>query len=298
MSSIRSEETTAVKVYLDGRKVEEEEALIPVMDRGVLFGDGLFETIRAYRGRPFRLDRHLARLREGCRILRLSGLPRNEEVRRAIDELYRENVGNGDAYVRITVTGGDFDGTRNLMRSGPPHVCITVKPLEEYPRRFYEKGVRVIVTSIRRNAHSPLVRVKTNNYLEPLFAKQEAADKGCDDALFLNTEGFLAEGSTSNVFLVRQGRVCTPSLECGILPGITRETLMEICAREGIPNEEGRYTLDDLFSADEVFLTMTTGEIIPVAEVEGRPVKRGCPGPVTSLLSRSYRRLIEEELSL
>lgn len=287
-----------MKMYLDGRMVEEEEALIPVLDRGVLFGDGLFETVRAYQGRPFRLDRHLARLREGCRVLRLSGLPGDEEVRMAVAELYRENVGNGDAYVRITVTGGDFDGSRNLTRSGPPHVCITVKPLEGYPPRFYQKGVRVIVSSVRRNAHTPLVRIKTSNYLEPLYARQEAADRGYDDALFLNTEGYLAEGSTSNIFLVRQGRVCTPCVECGILPGITREAVMEICAGEGIPSEEGFYVLDDLLTSDEAFLTMTTGEIIPIAEVDGNPLKGGCPGPVTSLLIRSYRRLVEEELSL
>lgn len=285
-----------MKIYLDGQILDAEEARIPVNDRGVLFGDGLFETIRAYNGRPFRLDRHLRRLRDGCRVLRISGIPEDGQIAEAIDALYRENVGSGDAYVRLTVTGGDFNGNRTLTRSAGPRFFIIVKPFEGYPPDFYRHGIRVTVSSVRRNPHSPLWRIKTNNYLEPLYAKQEAVDHGYDDALFLNTEGYLAEGSTSNLFLASGRKVMTPHPDCGILPGITRETVLELCSRLGIVAEEGFYRLEDLQGADEIFLTMTTGEIIPVAEVDGvRPSER-CPGPLTSRLSTAYRRLVEEEL--
>lgn len=287
-----------MKVYLDGRMVEGEEAVLPVDDRGVLFGDGLFETIRAYQGKPFRLDRHLARLREGCRVLRIAGIPGDREVEEAIAELYRENVKSGDAYVRITVTGGPFDGSRTLARSQPPHVFIIVMPFEGYPQDFYRRGLRLTFSSIRRNTHSPLLRIKTNNYLESLYAKQEAVDNGYDDAVFLNTDGYLAEGSTSNLFLVRGGKVMTPHPDCGILPGITRETVLELCGKQGIAAEEGFYFLDDLKAAEEAFLTMTTGEIIPISEVADAFRSEKCPGPITLRLSQAYRRLVEEELSL
>jgi branched-subunit amino acid aminotransferase/4-amino-4-deoxychorismate lyase len=150
---------------------------------------------------------------------------------------------------------------------------------------------------VRRNSPSPLWRIKTNNYLESLYAKQEASDRGYDDALFLNTEGYLAEGSTSNLFLVSGGKVMTPHPDCGILPGITRETVLELCSSLGIGYEEGFYRLEDLRGAGEIFLTMTTGEIIPVAEVDGSRPGEACPGPFTSRLHEAYRRLVEEELS-
>lgn len=287
-----------MKIYLDGRILEAGDARLPVNDRGVLFGDGLFETMRAYRGKPFRLGRHLERLREGCRVLRITGIPGDDEIAEAIDILYRENVGKGDAYVRLTVTGGDFDGSRTLTRSSLPRCFIIVRPLEDYPPEFYLRGIRVTVSSVRRNPHSPLWRIKTNNYLEPLFAKQEAADRGYDDALFLNTEDYLAEGSTSNLFLVRDGRVLTPHLDCGILPGITREAVLELCSSLGIDREEGFYRLADLHGADEVFLTMTTGELIPVAEVDGVSIGRQCPGSITASLTAAYRELVKRELSL
>ncbi|MGQ9537767.1 MAG: aminotransferase class IV [Actinomycetota bacterium] len=287
-----------MKIYLDGRILDAEEAHLSVNDRGVLFGDGLFETIRAYQGRPFRLNRHLERLREGCRTLRISGIPEDGEIEEAISALYRENVGRGDAYVRVTVTGGDFDGSRTLTRSSRPRCFIFVRPFEGYPPEFYRRGIRVTVSSVRRNPHSPLWRIKTINYLEPLYAKQEAMDRGYDDALFLNTEGYLAEGSTSNLFLVRSEGVLTPHIDCGILPGITRETVLELCSSKGINCHEGFFRLADLHGADEAFLTMTTGELIPVAEVDGVSIGRQCPGSITASLSAAYRKLVEEELSL
>jgi branched-chain amino acid aminotransferase len=286
-----------VKVFLNGKVVEEKEALIPFMDRGVLFGDGLFETVRAYDGKPFRLDRHLQRLRRGCRELRISGLPGDHRIAEAIRELYRLNVGEGDAYIRITVTGGIHDGGRTLERSAAPNIMVVVQPYEGYPRRFYERGVRMIVSGTRRNEGSPLSRLKSNNYLDTIIAKQEAVDRGADDAVMLNGQGYLAEGTSSNIFMVIEGGVATPGVECGLLPGITRETVMELCARLDLPCREGRFLLDDLLGADEAFLSVSTGEIVPVATVEDSSIGEECPGPVTARLARAYRSLVREELA-
>lgn len=287
-----------MKVYFNGRMVEEKQALIPFWDRGVLFGDGLFETVRAYDGRPFRLERHLERLRRGCRVLRLSGLPEDQEIEEAMRELYRLNVSEGDAYMRITLTGGLYDGTRTLDRPSAPNVHIAVSPYEGYPPKFYEKGVRMIVSSTRRNEGSPLSRLKSNNYMDSIIAKQEAAERGVDDAVILNGKGILAEATSSNLFLVRDEAVFTPDESCGLLPGITREVVLELCANTGQARETGRYTLDDLLGADEAFLSVSTGEIVPIAEVEGTAIGTSCPGPITTRLSLAYRDLVREELNL
>lgn len=287
-----------MKVYLNGRIIEEDEALIPATDRGVLFGDGVFETMRAYQGKPFRLERHLERLRQGCRALRIQHWPADGEIADALTDLYYMNVGEGDAYMRITLTGGPFDGRRTLERPAAPNTLIVVKPLEPYPEEFYKSGMRLIVSGIRRNEGSFLSRVKSNNYLASLAAKQEAADRGADDAVMLNNGGLLAEGTSSNLFLVIRGKVCTPDEECGLLPGITREAVLELCGRLGIAHETGSYTLEDLMGADEAFLTASTGEILPVAEVEEKAIGLACPGLVTTRLTSAFRELVQDELRL
>jgi len=287
-----------MKVYLNGAIVDEREALIPAGDRGVLFGDGIFETMRAYSGKPFRMDRHLERLRAGCRDLRLSGFPSDKELGNAIGELYRLNVVSGDAYVRITLTGGLFDGNRSMQRSNPPNVYIMVKPLEGYPLEWYERGMRVVISSVRTNEGSPLSRIKSNNYLDNLMAKQEAKDRGADDAVMLNSGGFLTEGTSSNLFLVHRGKVVTPGVECGLLPGVTREAVMELCEEYGVTCETAFLVLDDLMQADEAFFSVSTGELVPIAEVEGSSIGFRCPGTITIRLSAAYRALVKKELFL
>jgi len=287
-----------MKVFLNGKVIDEGEAMIAANDRGVLFGDGVFETMRAYGGKPFRMDRHLERLKAGCRELRIARVPSDAELAGAISELYRLNVVSGDAYVRITLTGGWFDGNRSLERSSAPNVYIVVKPLEEYPREWYERGMRIIVSAVRSNEGSPLSRIKSTNYLDNLIAKQEARDRGADDALMLNCGGYLSEGTSSNLFLVRRGKLATPGVECGLLPGVTREAVMELCEEYGLVCETAFLTLDDLLGADEAFFTMSTGEIVPVAEVEGTPIGLKCPGPITLRLIAAYQGLVKRELRL
>lgn len=285
-----------MKVYLNGKILDEVEALIPVGDRGVLFGDGVFETMRAYAGKPFRFGRHMERLEEGCRELRIAGAPSHAEIADALAELYRLNVASGDAYMRVTLTGGPFDGNRTLQRSAPPNVFILVKPFEGYPREWYESGMRVIVSGVRANEGSPLSHIKSNNYLDNLVAKQEAKDRGADDALLLNAGGYLAEGTSSNLFLVRRGKVSTPGVACGLLPGVTREVVMELCEENGLACDTAFLVLDDLLGADEAFFTVSTGEIVPIAEVEGTPIGLRCPGPITIRLSAAYHTLVRREL--
>jgi len=287
-----------MKVYLNGEVIDEREALIPAADRGVLFGDGVFETVRAYGGRPFRMDRHLERLGAGCRELRIVGVPAAAEVAEAAKELYRLNVVSGDAYIRITLTGGRFDGDRILERPGPPNVHMMVKPFENYPREWYERGKRVIVSAVRANEGSPLSHIKSTNYLDNLIARQEAKDRGADDAVLLNSRGYLTEGTSSNLFLVRRGRITTPDEECGLLPGVTREAVMELCEEHGQACDTAFLVLDDLLGADEAFFTVSTGEIVPIAEVEGNAIGLKCPGPITLGLSGAYRDLVRKELGL
>jgi branched-chain amino acid aminotransferase len=287
-----------MRVYLNGHILNQEDANINVFDRGLLFGDGVFETIRAYEGKPFRLDRHLARLREGCRELRISGLPEDAEITEHIYELYSLNVGKGDAYVRITVTGGEYDGSKTLERPSHPNIVIVVMLYEGYPQRFYDSGVHMVASGIRRSVSSPLSRIKSNNYLATLMAKQEARDKGADDAVMLSSDGYLVEGTSSNLFLVSHGEVFTPDVACGLLPGITRETVIELCQSLSLHCSTGYYSMEDLVEADEVFLTVSTGEVVPVCEVDGMAFGETCPGPLTLRVHEAYRDLVREELGL
>lgn len=287
-----------MKVFFNGRIVEESEAKIPFLDRGVLFGDGLFETMRLYKGKPFRLDRHLSRFHDACRALGFTLVPSDSEIRDAVRELYRLNLGEGDAYCRLTVTGGAYDGSRTLARSGPASSLIVVTPFEPYPGEFYERGMRLIVSEVRRNEGSPLSRLKSTNYLNSLIARQEAKARGADDALMLNNRDVVAEGTASNLFFASQGLIMTPDIECGSLPGITREVVLELCASLGLPVETGFYAVEDVLGAEEVFVTVSTGEIIPVGVVEGISIGERCPGHLTTRLARAYKDLVKKELDV
>jgi branched-chain amino acid aminotransferase len=287
-----------LKLYFSGRIVDESEALIPFMDRGVIFGDGLFETIRLYEGKPFRLQRHLARFQQGCEALRFSGAPGDRDIDLAISELYRLNVGAGDGYCRLTLIGGPAGGGKTLARPGKPNSLLVVTPLQAYPSHFYERGMSVVISAIRRNEGSPLSRLKSTNYMNSLISRQEAVDRGADDAIILNNRDLVTEGTASNLFFVSQGLIMTPDLECGLLPGITREVVLELCATLDMPVETGFYPVEDLLGADEAFITVSTGEIVPIRVVEGTTIGERCPGPVTVRLSEAYRELVRKELGL
>ena len=284
-------------VYLNGRFIAAGEASVSIRDRGFLYGDGLFETMRAYAGRVFRLDDHLARLEASAEFLRISVPHSRLEFTDVISRLISTNA-LSDGRVRIALTRGA--GGKGLLFTDDfePTVLVEAGPLPSRPERLYAEGMALIVADLRQNARSPLPNHKTANFLRYLLARQQAADAGADDALILNTNDHVAEASVANVFLVRDRDVITPPLDAGVLPGITRKVVLQLCGTLGLPCAEAAFGLPELFAADEMFLTNSLMEVMPVREVEGKPIGRQCPGPTTRRLHAAYRERVAEELGL
>jgi branched-chain amino acid aminotransferase len=280
-------------VYLNGTLIPRSQASISVMDYGFLYGFGLFETMRAYGGRVFRLDRHLSRLARSAETLELSGgIP---DLTDAVMATVQANK-LSDARVRITVSVGEGGIAPDPGTCREPTVLILANQYQPYSQQVYRQGFQAIVSSIRRNSHSPLSRLKSANYLESILARQEARAAGVDEALRLNEKGLLAEASMSNIFLVSDDILLTPSDESGILPGTTREVVLELAARLGISTTEQDIKLDEVFRAQEAFLTNSLMEIMPLTEVSGQSVGSGKPGPVTRQLMTEYRKLVNNTL--
>jgi len=280
-------------VYLNGSLIPRNQASISVLDYGFLFGYGLFETMRAYYGRVFRLDRHLDRLARSAEIL---GLPIGAvDLEGAVMDTIRANE-LADARIRITVSSGEGGMVPDPSTCSQPTVLILAGHYRPYPEPVYQKGFRAVISSIHRNSQSLVPRLKSANFLESMLAKREARAASVDDALFLNEKGLLAEASTSNVFLVTNGILKTPGLESGILPGITREVILELASELDINAFEQEVRLDELHRAEEVFLTNSMVEVMPLIEVNDRPIGSGKPGAITRNLATAYRRLVSREL--
>ena len=276
-------------VYLNGALVPRSQASISVLDYGFLYGFGLFETMRAYGGQVFRLDRHLSRLARSAEII---GLPiKTLELKDAVSDTIRANKLN-DARVRITVSIGEGSMTPDPATCNKPTVLILAEDYQPYPDQVYKKGFRAVVSSICRNSQSPLSRLKSANYLENLLVKQEARKASVDEALCLNEKGLLAEASVSNIFLVSDGILQTPKEENGILPGITREVVLELASQLNISAFEQDIKLEEVFRAQETFLTNSLMEIMPLTVVSGKPIASGRPGPVTRRLMAGYKKLV------
>ncbi len=281
-------------VYLNGALVPLNQAKISVLDYGFLYGYGLFETMRAYGGRVFRLERHLSRLAGAMEMLgiKTEGLALAEAV---MDTIRANKLSN--ARVRVAVSIGEGGMVPDPASCEEPTVLVLATAYHPYPEQVYKKGFRVVVSSIRRNSQSPLSGLKSANYLESMLVRQEAKKAGADEALFLNDKGFLAEASMSNVFLVSGGILKTPKEENGILPGITRETVLEIASQLDISAAEQDIGLDEVYRADEAFLTNSIMEIMPLVEVEGRAVGPGSPGAVTQRIMNAYREFVKATTS-
>ncbi len=259
-----------VKNYycLNGRRISGEVISFGKLKRGFLYGDGVFETLRAEDYRIFRWDDHWKRLQKGADICGFEIAEEGENLRRKIETVLRKN-GLDRAYIRISVWRKETESFDPGDESRS-NVLALVKKHRAYPARFYREGIRCIVSKTYfKNEKSPLSCVKTFNYLESILARGEARKQGYDDNILLNTEGHLASATVSNLFFVKGKKIFTPSLDCGILPGITRKTVLEICARHGVNSEEGKFLPEDLESADEVFLTNTLMSIMPVREIRG-----------------------------
>ena len=276
-------------VYLNGSLIPRSQARISALDYGFLYGFGLFETMRAYGGQVFRLDSHLNRLARSAEIL---GLPIQAlDLKGAVMDTIHANK-LSDARVRITISIGEGGMVPDPSACTQPTVLILAGHYKPYPKQVYEKGFRAVVSSIRRNSQSPLSRLKSANYLENMLAKQEARAAGVDEAICLNEKGLLAEASMSNIFLVNDGMLRTPGVESGILPGITREVVLELAPQLDIDTFEQDIRLDELFQTQEAFLTNSLMEIMPLTEIDGKPVGSGEPESVTRRLMANYKKLV------
>jgi branched-chain amino acid aminotransferase len=281
-------------LFLNGRIIDEGEARVSTEDRGLLMGDGLFESVRCYGGRPFRLGAHLARMRASAEFLRLRVPAEDGAIAGAIGELAGLN-GCPEAYVRITLTRGVAARGARLEAGGEPTLVIHVRALTPYPAEQYRHGAKLIVSRYRQSSSSPLARHKCCNYLLYLLARQEAMDAGANGAALLNELGQVTEEAFSNIFLVREGRVTTPPVHCGLLPGIARAAVIELAGRLGIVCAERPVPAAELFDADEMFLTNSLMEVMPVKSVDKRALRAAAPGVVTQRLAEAYRELVQGE---
>ena len=272
-------------VYLDGAFVTAEEARVAAGDTAVLFGHGLFETFRARRGAVYLLDRHLARLRAGAETLGIEP-PASLAGLAAIVRELSERCGFEEARVRLTLTAG--------AEGGRPALLIQARPALDYPEHLYEQGIAAVVASVRRNETSPLSRVKSLNYLDNLLARQQARNAGADEAILLNTRGLVAEGSASNLFIVRGTELVTPPIEDGALPGVTRGAVLALAAAAGLRPVEASLTLDDLRNAEEAFLTNAIAGVLPLVAIDGAAIGAGAPGEGTQRLRALYENAVSE----
>jgi branched-chain amino acid aminotransferase len=283
-------------IYLNDRFVEDQHAVVSVFDHGFLYGDGVYETLRAYAGRIFMRARHLARLRRSAALIQLD-LPIPEARWAALLEEALARNGLSDAYLRITVSRGVGEIGLDPRLCPRPTIVIIAKPFQPHPPELYENGVTLAVVGVRRNHPSALSpQIKSLNFLNNILAKQDALRQGAFDGVMLHVDGSLAECTASNLFFVRNGAVQTPSLECGILDGVTREIVLQLAREAGLPVAEGRYPPDALRQADECFLTNTSMEIMPVRAVNGKVLGRVCPGPVTTRLRELFHSNLERFL--
>lgn len=277
-------------IFLNDKIIEETEGHLSTLDRGFLYGDGVFETLRAYDKKPFRLADHVTRLLNSSKYFDIPFRYTPEQIRHIIEQLLARN-NLQDAYIRMTLSRGS--GANGLIPTGVSNSTFVIhtKPFAAYPTSLYKTGASLITSHIQRSTTCPISSHKTLNYMTNYLIKKESVDKGVHDSIILNTEGHVAECAVSNIFIVERGTVITPSLQANILPGITRKTILELCKGNGIHASEELFRLEKVFAADEVFLTNSLMEIMPVSKVDGRPIGRHVPGTITSLLHDKYKAL-------
>ncbi len=284
----------ALKIWLDGKLVDEADAKITVFDHGLLYGDGVFEGIRVYDGRIFELDVHIKRLYESAKVIRLDVPMSRSKLISAVEKTVEAN-GVIDGYVRLVVTRGV--GTLGLN----PFICedgklfIIADNVQLYPEELYEKGMKVIsATTVRNHPLAIPPQIKSLNYLNNIMAKIEALDSNVPEAVMYNHEGYVAEATGDNVFIVKDGVIYTPPVEAGALEGITRGVVIKLAKKEKLQVIEKNLTRFDLYICDEFFLTGTAAEVIGIVEIDGRIVGDGRPGPVTELLRKKFFKYARE----
>lgn len=277
-----------MKIWLDNKLVDKDQANVSVFDHGLLYGDGVFEGIRVYNGKIFELDAHLRRLWDSAKVIRLVIPMKYNEMNDALNQTVEANhLANG--YIRLIVTRGVGDLGLNPFLCKRACVIIIAAHIQLYPEELYEKGLKVVsVSTIRNHPMTVPPQVKSMNYLNNIMAKIEAVDAGADEAIMYNHEGFVAEASGDNVFIIRNGVVYTPPAQAGSLEGITRQVVMRIAAKENLTVVEKNLTRFDLYVADEFFLTGTAAEVIGVVDIDGRVIGSGKPGTITKQLRKKF----------
>lgn len=282
-------------IFMNGRMLPENEATISVFDHGFLYGDGVFEGIRAYNGRVFKLKEHIQRLFESAHSIMLTIPYSREELVGAVVDTVKANKLR-DAYIRLVVSRGVGDLGMDPRKCKTSQVIIIADKIALFPDELYGKGLAVITVATRRNMADALdPKIKSLNYLNNILVKLEANRAGVLEALMMTAQGYICEGSGDNVFIFRKGKLITPPPYLGILEGITREIIIDLSRQEGIPVQEAPFTRHDLYVADECFLTGTAAEVIPVIEVDMRAIGTGKPGPVTKRLMALFRTLTQNE---
>jgi branched-chain amino acid aminotransferase len=273
---------------INGALVPLEEARVSVLDNGFAFGDSVYETLRTYEGRPFALGRHLARLRRSAGRLAIPLPLSDAELGQRLAALL-ERAANRESYIRLILSRGQGDLSYRFERIAGPTIVMAAKPLQPFPASHHQEGVAVALASVRRNSPRALdPAIKSSNLLNNILATLEAQQRGAFEALLLNERDELAEGAGSNVFLVSGGACLTPPLSAGLLPGITREIVLELAPGAGVALREETLREPDLRAAEEAFLTSTLKEVTPIASIDGRPVGDGRPGPLTRRLQAAY----------
>lgn len=279
-------------IYINGKYFSKEDAKISVYDHGLLYGDGVFEGMRTYSNKVFRLDEHIDRLYESARAILLTIPMSKQEMAEAVKKTV-ELSGLSDSYIRLVVTRGSGSLGLDPNRTSDPQVIIIVDLIALYDRKYYDEGLKIITASTIRNHPAALSpRIKSLNYLNNIMAKLEGLQAGCMEAIMLNHKGEVAECTGDNIFIVKKGQLLTPSADSGILEGITRNAILELANTLKIPARETTLTRHDLLVADECFLTGSAAEVIPVVSIDSRPIGDGKVGPTTKQLMVEFKKLV------
>jgi len=285
-----------MKVWINNRIVDEKDAKVSVFDRGFLYGDGVFETMRGYNSAVFKIGDHLTRLRDSLYTISLKIPHSRSLLTREIYRLIKINKLK-DAYIRLTVTRGE--GTIGLSRCDceNPTVVIIAKQFTPYPALMYRNGIEVKIVDVRQNELSPASGIKSISFLNYILARIEAKQAGFDDAVLVNSRGHICEATVSNICMVRRRALMTPRLEDGLLPGITRGVILALAPRVGLKARETTVTRSMLYNADEVFLTNSLMEVMPVVKVDNKIIGSGLPGLITHKLSAEYKKRVYQKMA-
>jgi len=284
-----------MKIYLDGKFVDQADAKVSVFDHGLLYGDGVFEGIRIYQGNIFRLEAHLERLEYSAKVLLLKMPWSRKEISDATCETCRQNK-LSDGYIRLVVTRGVGDLGLSPWLCPTPSIFIIADKINLYPPEHYTKGLEIVTVPTRRTSPAALSpAVKSLNYLNNILAKIEARQFGALEAIMLNDQGYVAECTGDNIFIVHKGEILTPACSQGALKGITRDAIFDIAREAGLPIREVDLTRYDFWTADECYLTGTAAEVIPVVKLDGRPIGSGKPGPITGQVMAAFHRRVRTE---